>query len=65
MTPTESLITQLRQPPQPAHGAWQIYANVQMALATLIEQNAEIIKLLGPTVVAAPASNVSSTGEPK
>lgn len=42
MTP-EKLILQLREPPQPAHGAWQIYANVHLALATLIEQNEEII----------------------
>lgn len=44
----EDLINQLRQPPQPSHGAWQIYANVQLALATLIEQNQQIIELLGP-----------------
>jgi hypothetical protein len=43
------LATLLREPPQPAHGAWQIYANVQLALATLIEQNEKIIELLGPT----------------
>ena len=43
------LIASLRQPPQPAHGAWQIYANVQLALAALIEQNERIIELLGPT----------------
>lgn len=54
MTPSE-IILQLRQPPQPAHGAWQIYANVQNALATLITQgermlelNQKIIELLGP-----------------
>lgn len=44
----EEVVAQLRQPPQPAHGAWQIYANVQNALATLIEQNERIIELLGP-----------------
>lgn len=47
-TEAEILTHQLRQPPQPAHGAWQIYANVQQALATLIEQNEKIIELLGP-----------------
>jgi len=46
---TPDLIAQLREIPQPAHGAWQVYANVQLALATLIEQNARIIELLGPT----------------
>jgi hypothetical protein len=46
---TPDLIAALREPPQPAHGAWQIYANVQLALATLIEQNERIIELLGPT----------------
>lgn len=44
----EDIINQLRAPLQPAHGAWQIYANVQQALATLIEQNEKIIELLGP-----------------
>lgn len=47
-TEAEILAHQLRQPVQPAHGAWQIYANVQQALATLIEQNEKIIELLGP-----------------
>jgi hypothetical protein len=46
---TPDLIAQLREPPQPSHGAWQIYANVQLALATLIEQNEKLIELLGPT----------------
>ena len=49
MTDPQTLILQLRAPPQPAHGAWQIYANVQLALAALIEQNERIIELLGPT----------------
>ena len=44
----EEITAQLRAPLQPAHGAWQIYANVQNALATLIEQNEKIIDLLGP-----------------
>lgn len=48
-TEIEIQVHQLRQPVQPAHGAWQIYANVQQALATLIEQNEKIIELLGPT----------------
>lgn len=43
------LLANLRAVPQPAHGAWQIYANVQQAFATLIEQNEKIIELLGPT----------------
>jgi hypothetical protein len=46
---TEEIIQNLRARLQPAHGAWQIYANVQNALATLIEQNEKIIELLGPT----------------
>ena len=46
---TPDLIAVLRETPQPAHGAWQIYANVQLALATLIEQNERIIELLGPS----------------
>lgn len=46
---TEDLIAQLRQPLQPALGAWTIYGNVQLALATLIEQNEKLIELLGPT----------------
>ena len=49
MITPESIVGLLRQPLQPAHGAWQIYANVQNALATLIEQNEKIIELLGPT----------------
>jgi hypothetical protein len=48
MTPSE-ITALLRAPVQPAHGAWQIYANVQNALATLIEQNERIIELLGPS----------------
>ena len=48
-TEIEIQVHQLRAPVQPAHGAWQIYANVQNALATLIEQNEKIIELLGPT----------------
>ena len=44
----EDLIHQLRAPLQPALGAWQIYGNLQLALATLIEQNQQIIELLGP-----------------
>ena len=43
MTPTEQLVHNLREPLQPAHGAWAIYSNVQHALATLIEQNETII----------------------
>lgn len=43
------LLANLRDKPEPAHGAWQIYGNVQLALATLIEQNERIIELLGPT----------------
>lgn len=43
------LLANLRAVPQPAHGAWQIYANVQLALATLVEQNERIIELLGPS----------------
>lgn len=45
----ERVILQLRAPLHPAHGVWQVYANVQNALATLIEQNEKIIELLGPT----------------
>jgi hypothetical protein len=48
MTPSDITLL-LRQPVEPAHGVWQIYANVQNALATLIEQNERIIELLGPT----------------
>lgn len=47
MTSVET-VNQLRQPVQLAHGAWQIYANVQQALVTLIEQNEKIIELLDP-----------------
>jgi hypothetical protein len=43
------LIAALREPPQPAHGAWAIYGLTLQALATLIEQNERIIELLGPT----------------
>lgn len=46
---TPELVTLLRQPPEPAHGAWAIYGNVLQALAVLIEQNEKIIALLGPT----------------
>ena len=47
-TPSE-VTAQLRQPPQPAHGAWAIYGLTLQALATLIEQNEKIIELLGPS----------------
>ena len=49
MTGREALVDQLRQPPQPAHGAWYIYCMALQALATLIEQNEKIIELLGPS----------------
>jgi hypothetical protein len=48
MSDIVTVVANLRALVQPAHGAWQIYANVQNALATLIEQNEKIIELLGP-----------------
>lgn len=63
MNITDALINLLRQPPQPAHGAWQIYANVQNALATLIEQNERIIELLGPTPLRQEASQGAAPKE--
>jgi len=51
MNPSE-ITALLRAPVQPAHGAWQIYANVQNALATLIEQNQKIIEILGPAPIS-------------
>ncbi len=48
-TNIEIQVHQLRLPPEPAHGAWQIYGNVQLALAALIEQNEKIIELLSPS----------------
>ena len=48
MTPTEKLLQELREPLQPAHGAWQIYGLALRALATLIEQNEAIIAELKP-----------------
>lgn len=46
MTKPADVVLQLRQPLHPAHGAWQVYGNVQLALATLIEQNETIISEL-------------------
>lgn len=48
MIKTTELIAALREPLQPAHGAWAIYELTLQALATLIEQNEKIIELLGP-----------------
>jgi hypothetical protein len=49
MKTSSEVILQLREPLQPAHGAWAIYGLTLQALATLIEQNEKIIELLGPT----------------
>lgn len=46
MTKPADVVILLRQPLQPSHGAWQVYGNVQLALATLIEQNETIISEL-------------------
>lgn len=43
---TESLICALREPLQPAHGAWAVYGLALQALAKLIEQNETIISEL-------------------
>jgi hypothetical protein len=39
----------LRQPLEPAHGVWELYRRLCDAAATIIEQNEQIIALLGPT----------------
>ncbi len=42
----EELIANLRAPIHPAHGPYITYANVQNALAALIEQNEAILEQL-------------------
>ena len=41
-----SLTRQLREPLQPAHGAWAVYGLALHALAALIEQNEKILQEL-------------------
>lgn len=47
-TPAE-VTAQLRAPVEPAHGIWELHRRYSDAFATLIEQNQQIIELLGPT----------------
>ena len=44
----EEVTAALRGPIEPAHGIWELHRRYSNALATLIEQNAKIIELLGP-----------------